>query len=200
MDPNTIRILYVGPIWIRYDINFEKRICLLVLQNTLTYFIMEKISIKKLEENNGTGINFMLNCELLSSILHLLPLNFFYFLPVWIRIRFRNTDPDPLSCWIRIQFGSGTTTLIKTGVTVPVLGRQFSDGVRHFEARLLQQRLKEYNVFNNLTPLKPENVNFNLHNQCYRAGLFFTGSFFLSGSSFSLNIYKTDFITHQHTQ
>ena len=98
MDPNTIRILYVGPIWIRYDINFEKRICLLVLQNTLTYFIMEKISIKKLEENNGTGINFMLNCELLSSILHLLPLNFFNFLPVWIRIRFRNTDPDPLSC------------------------------------------------------------------------------------------------------
>ena len=98
MDPNTIRILYVGPIWIRYDINFEKRICLLVLQNTLTYFIMEKISIKKLEENNGTGINFMLNCELLSSILHLLPLNFLYFLPAWIRIRFRNTDPDPLSC------------------------------------------------------------------------------------------------------
>ena len=112
VDPNTL-ILYpdVGPIWIRYDINFEKRICLLVLQNTLTYFIMEKISIKKLEENNGTGINFMLNYELLSSILHLLPLNFFYFLPVWIRIRFRNTDPDPLSCWIRIQVGSGSTTL-----------------------------------------------------------------------------------------
>ena len=26
-------------------------------------------------------------------------------------IRFRNTDPDPQRCWIRIQFGSGSTTL-----------------------------------------------------------------------------------------
>ena len=33
---------------------------------------------------------------------------------MWIRIRIPNTDPDPESSWIRIQYGSGSTTLVKT--------------------------------------------------------------------------------------
>ena len=31
---------------------------------------------------------------------------------VWNRIRIRNTDPDPQSCWIRIRFGSVSTTTL----------------------------------------------------------------------------------------
>jgi hypothetical protein len=31
----------------------------------------------------------------------------------WIRVRIPNTDPDPQSHWIRIQSGSGSTTLLK---------------------------------------------------------------------------------------
>ena len=55
-------------------------------------------------------------------------LSFFLFLPVWNRIRIRNTDPDPQSCWmygsnkdpdpksswIRIQLWSGSQKLLNT--------------------------------------------------------------------------------------
>ena len=40
-------------------------------------------------------------------------LHYILYLPVWIRIRIRNTDPDPGSSWKRIQYGSGSTTLVK---------------------------------------------------------------------------------------
>ena len=40
--------------------------------------------------------------------------HFTLYLHVWIRIRIPNTDPDPESSWIRIQYGSGSTTLVKT--------------------------------------------------------------------------------------
>ena len=36
------------------------------------------------------------------------------YLHAWIRIRIPNTDPDPKSSWIRIQYGSGSTTLSQT--------------------------------------------------------------------------------------
>ena len=65
--------------------------------------------------NNVPGRNFKsvesLNGELMSSIIHVLPLIFLY-LPVWIRIRIRNTDPDPQGSWMRIKFGSGSTTML----------------------------------------------------------------------------------------
>ena len=60
-----------------------------------------------------------LNCEFLFSILHLLPemCPIWLFLPGWIRIRIRNTDPQ--RCWIQIQFGSGFTTHnIKIGIQI----------------------------------------------------------------------------------
>ena len=34
------------------------------------------------------------------------------YLHVWIRIRIVNTDPDPQSSGIRIQYGPGSTTLM----------------------------------------------------------------------------------------
>ena len=37
-------------------------------------------------------------------------------LTVWIRICFRNTDSDPLSCWIRVQFGSGSIIFTCSGL------------------------------------------------------------------------------------
>ena len=37
--------------------------------------------------------------------------HFTLYLHVWIRIHIPNTDPDPESFWIRIQYGSGSTTL-----------------------------------------------------------------------------------------
>ena len=36
---------------------------------------------------------------------------------MWIRIRIPNTDPDPESSGIRIQYGSGSTTLVLTAHT-----------------------------------------------------------------------------------
>ena len=36
------------------------------------------------------------------------------YLHMWIRIRIWNTDPDPESFWIRIQYGSRFTTLVTT--------------------------------------------------------------------------------------
>ena len=37
----------------------------------------------------------------------------YIYLHVLIRIRIQNTDQDPQSSWIRIQYGSGTTTQCK---------------------------------------------------------------------------------------
>ena len=36
------------------------------------------------------------------------------YLRVWIQIRIPNTDPDPESPWIQIQYWSGSTTLFKS--------------------------------------------------------------------------------------
>ena len=55
-----------------------------------------------------------MNREFFSLILHLLPLMYLIYTCV-DPDRIQNTDSDPQSSWIRIQFGSGsTTTLGKT--------------------------------------------------------------------------------------
>ena len=55
-------------------------------------------------------------CNILIS--YIFCLHCILYLHVWIRIRIRNMDPDPGSFWIRIQYGSGSTTLVTpTGLT-----------------------------------------------------------------------------------
>ena len=44
-----------------------------------------------------------------------------YTVLVWIRFRIRNTDPDPDSPWIRLQYGSGSTTLVTVCIIFVVI-------------------------------------------------------------------------------
>ena len=61
------------------------------------------------------------------------------FYMMWIRIRIRmpntGTDPDPQSCWKRIQLGSGTTTLLVMLASVIAAGpaHQAPAGVHRWE-------------------------------------------------------------------
>ena len=98
MDPNTVHWIWIliqdfGPNWIRihgyvihfeYDV-FKQALCQLGLRM----------------------VNFCLQHYTFCLL-------FILFSTLWIRIwiRIRNTDPEPQSSWIRIKFGSGSTTLL----------------------------------------------------------------------------------------
>ena len=96
-----IQILNFGPIWIRiqgYVINYERKIKTIFEKNVRknTFFLSLWMV--------NTGIH---NYICLQS--HTFCQKCILYLPVWIRIPIRNTDPDPQRPWIRIQSGSGST-------------------------------------------------------------------------------------------
>ena len=100
--PNLDPGLYIHQFWTK------KLKMILEKKNSLKKYIF-----LKLKEQNVTKRNFYsvesLNCEFKCYVLCL---HFTLYLHVWIRIRIPNMDPDLEGSWIRIQYGSGSTTLI----------------------------------------------------------------------------------------
>ena len=77
---------------------------LLVLYN----IIITKCHLKNFVPILTTKLNSELWIFCLKS--HIFCFHFILYLHVWIRICIPNTVPDPESSWIRIQYGSGSTT------------------------------------------------------------------------------------------
>ena len=93
-----IRILNFAPIFIQ----IRTAIRIWIRPVSLDYILQWKITVK----NSITNYLFFLkiclkNCP---KIMAFLPVNFY---------NFNCVDPDSQSCWIRIQYGSGSTTLLK---------------------------------------------------------------------------------------
>ena len=102
VDPNTLNLdpdPGFGPIWIRiqgFSSNFKT---IPTVRTKCHKKMFSQLSLRILK-------------------LNLKPLDPFYYMQylyvwIWIRICIPNTNPDPQSSWIRIQYGSRSTTLVR---------------------------------------------------------------------------------------
>ena len=93
------------------------------------------------------------------------------FFIAWIQIHYRNTDPDPQSCSIRIQFGSGSTTLRQTQNST-VGQRKFYHHLRIiFFAGCVDQEVKHQPLIPHIHTLAQQNKNNKKKNNADPGGL-----------------------------
>ena len=101
-----------------YTINFKRK-----NKNNFDekYFLKTKYRYRYIFKEILTQLSLWIVNFHLKSYTFLPPFYPIYTVLVWIRFRIRNTDPDPDSPWIRLQYGSGSTTLVTVCIIFVVI-------------------------------------------------------------------------------
>ena len=110
VDPNTLNLDPDPGFWPNLDPIWKKKFKIIIEKiiffNSSIYFLVISTYCHKEIFNllSLRNVNYYHKSDILC-------LHFILYLHVWIRIRITNTDPNPGSSCIRIQYGFGSTTL-----------------------------------------------------------------------------------------